>query len=423
MERGNFMITIGLLGFGTVGTGVYDIITKEKESFKKYIGEEICIKKILVKDLNKKRQISLPKDLLTDNPFELLNDPTIDIIVEAIGGLSPADHYLKQALTHKKHVVTANKTVVASNFKELLYLAEENNKAFLFEASVGGGIPIIKPLKQHSTLNQIKEIKGILNGTTNFILTQMNENNLTFNEALTLAQKLGYAESDPTDDIEGYDVARKLSILSTIAFKKEVLVETIPCRGISFIKPFDIEMFKKIHCNVKLIGRAINTADSILASAEPILIKNSSTLSNVKNAYNLVSLTGNIVGELQFYGEGAGKNPTANAMVCDILDIASGSYKCDTLSYKSINSIDRVNYISGNYYLRFTLNSTEAKERLLTSVEKSDWINKSITLGDNIVFFTKKLSLLDLDEKIKDIKKIAESYLYIKLEEELGTIT
>lgn len=417
------MITIGLFGFGTVGSGVYEIITQEKESFKKYLGEEICIKKILVKDLNKKRQISLPKDLLTDNPFEILDDPTIDIIVEAIGGISPAYSYLKEALTRKKHVVTANKTVVASNFKKLLYLSEENNKAFLFEASVGGGIPIIKPLKQHSNFNEINEIKGILNGTTNFILTQMNDNNLSFNEALTLAQKLGYAESDPTDDIEGHDVARKLSILSTIAFKKEVPVETIPRRGISFIKPFDIEIFKKIHCNVKLIGRAINTDDNILASAEPILIKNSSTLSNVKNAYNLVSLTGNLVGELQFYGEGAGKNPTANSVVCDILDIASGSYKSDNLSYESINSIDRVNYISGNYYLRFTLNSIEAKERLLTSVEKSDWINKTITFDDNIVFFTKRLSLLDIDEKIKDIKKFAESYLYIKLEEEIGTLT
>lgn len=417
------MITIGLFGFGTVGSGVYEIITQEKEAFKKYLGEEICIKKILVKDLNKKRQISLPKDLLTDNPFEILDDPTIDIIVEAIGGISPAYSYLKEALTRKKHVVTANKTVVASNFKKLLYLSEENNKAFLFEASVGGGIPIIKPLKQHSNFNEINEIKGILNGTTNFILTQMNDNNLSFNEALTLAQNLGYAESDPTDDIEGHDVARKLSILSTIAFKKEVPVETIPCRGISFIKPFDIEMFKKIHCNVKLIGRAINTDNIILASAEPILIKSSSTLSNVKNAYNLVSLTGNLVGELQFYGEGAGKNPTANSVVCDILDIASGSYKSDNLSYESINSIDRVNYISGNYYLRFTLNSIEAKERLLTSVEKSDWINKTITFDDNIVFFTKRLSLLDIDEKIKDIKKFAESYLYIKLEEEIVTLT
>lgn len=417
------MITIGLFGLGTVGSGVYEIITQEKEAFKKYLGEEICIKKILVKDLNKKRQISLPKDLLTGNPFEILDDPTIDIIVEAIGGISPAYSYLKEALTRKKHVVTANKTVVASNFKKLLYLSEENNKAFLFEASVGGGIPIIKPLKQHSNFNEINEIKGILNGTTNFILTQMNDNNLSFNEALTLAQKLGYAESDPTDDIEGHDVARKLSILSTIAFKKEVPVETIPCRGISFIKPFDIEIFKKIHCNVKLIGRAINTDNSILASAEPILIKNSSTLSNVKNAYNLVSLTGNLVGELQFYGEGAGKNPTANSVVCDILDIASGSYKSDNLSYESINSIDRVNYISGNYYLRFTLNSIEAKERLLTSVEKSDWINKTITFDDNIVFFTKRLSLLDIDEKIKDIKKLAESYLYIKLEEEIRTLT
>lgn len=417
------MITIGLFGFGTVGSGVYEIITQEKEAFKKYLGDEICIKKILVKDLNKKRQISLPKDLLTDNPFEILDDPTIDIIVEAIGGTSPAYSFLKEALTRKKHVVTANKTVVASNFKKLLYLSEENNKAFLFEASVGGGIPIIKPLKQHSNFNEINEIKGILNGTTNFILTQMNDNNLSFNEALTLAQKLGYAESDPTDDIEGHDVARKLSILSTIAFKKEVPVETIPCRGISFIKPFDIEMFKKIHCNVKLIGRAINTDNSILASAEPILIKNSSTLSNVKNAYNLVSLTGNLVGELQFYGEGAGKNPTANSVVCDILDIASGSYKSDNLSYESINSIDRVNYISGNYYLRFTLNSIEAKERLLTSVEKSDWINKTITFDDNIVFFTKRLSLFDIDEKIKDIKKLAESYLYIKLEEEIRTLT
>lgn len=412
------MINIGLLGFGTVGSGVYELITNYK-ALKNHTDEEVVISKILIKDLSKKRNSKVPKELFTDNFREVVDNPQIDIIIEAISGFNPAYTFLVESLERGKHVVTANKAVVAKHLKSLLVLAEKNHKGFFFEASVGGGIPIIKPLKHHSAFNEMKEVKGILNGTSNFILTQMNDNDLTFEGALTLAQQLGYAETDPSDDIKGYDVRRKLAILSSIAFKKQVSEEMITCRGIDYVTSFDMSIFKTMDCTVKLLGKAINSNNRVSASVEPVLMKNDSSLSKIKNACNLISVTGNIVGELQFVGEGAGKNPTANAIICDVIDILGESYKHDNLLSKKLDSTVTIQHVASKYYVRLSPYNYNYKVTLVKALEEKSWIKKVLSYDKNIILFTEKLSLIELEENIQCLKFMYKSSCYVRLEEDI----
>ncbi len=319
------MIRVGLMGLGTVGSGVYKIINNKKEYLTNLLNEDIEIKKILVKDLNKKRKINVNKKLLTDNARDILEDPEINIVIEVMGGMSPAFEYICNALKNGKHVVTANKATVSNHLGDFLNLAKDNNKKFLFEASVGGGIPIIKSLNQVAAINDITQIKGILNGTSNFILTKMMDNCASFNDSLALAKELGYAESNPKDDIEGDDAARKLSILSSLGFKTKVSTENILYRGISSIDKVDVLNFKNMNKSVKLIDIAIKNDKRISASVEPVLIEENSQFANVKDCFNMISITGSTVQELQFYGQGAGEEPTANAVVCDIIDIVKST--------------------------------------------------------------------------------------------------
>ncbi|MPN08137.1 hypothetical protein SDC9_155415 [bioreactor metagenome] len=265
----------------------------------------------------------------------------------------------------------------------------------------------------------MKEVKGILNGTSNFILTQMNDNDLTFEGALTLAQQLGYAETDPSDDTKGYDVRRKLAILSSIAFKKQVSEEMIPCRGIDYVTSFDMSIFKTMDCTVKLLGKAINSNNRVSASVEPVLMKNDSSLSKIKNACNLISVTGNIVGELQFVGEGAGKNPTANAIICDVIDILGESYKHDNLLSKRLDSTVTIRHEASNYYVRLSPYNYNYKDTLANALEEKSWIKKILSYDKDIVFFTEKLFLIELEENIQCLKSMYKSYCYVKLEEDI----
>lgn len=415
------MIKIGLLGLGTVGSGVYEIIASKKNYFQSLLHEELEIPKILVKNLNKQRNINVPNNVLTTNPLDILNDPSIDIVIEVIGGVTDAYSYISSALKNNKHVITANKAVVAKHMKNLISLSQKNNKAFLFEASVGGGIPIIKPLKQFSLINDIKEIKGILNGTTNFILTKMSEDNVSFHEAVSLAQKLGYAEADPTDDIEGYDVARKLAILSSIAFKNETKVENITCRGISSVNSQDIETFKEMGWIVKLLGKAVFTNGNLSASVEPVLVEKRSAFSVVNDAYNIISVTGNIGGELQFYGQGAGKNPTTNAVICDLIDIITGSYKADDFSNETSSEVPNISLALGNYCIRITPKAPKDNPLILNILEKENLIQSIIKNQQDLVLITRELSTNDIEGVIELIKKFTESCFYIKMEEQSTT--
>ena len=312
---------IGLMGLGTVGTGVVHLINQNGKNIEKKLGEKIEIKKILVKDPNKKRA-SFAEGKISFDANDILEDEEIDVVVEVMGKEHPALEYIIKALKKGKHVVTANKEVIAVHGKELIKLATENKVNLLYEASVGGGIPIIRPLKQCLAANKIYEIKGILNGTTNYILTEMKQKGLDFEEVLKEAQQKGYAEADPTDDVEGFDAARKLAILCTLAFNKFILPEKIYTKGIKSISKSDIKYAEELGYHVKLIAYAkIDENERLEAWVHPVMIKKDNPLSSVNGVFNAILVDGNAVGEVMFYGQGAGMMPTASAVVADIMDV------------------------------------------------------------------------------------------------------
>ncbi len=309
-------LKVGIIGFGTVGCGVYNVL----KSFK-----DIEIKKIAVKNINKKRNIeNFDETLLTDNAYEIVNNPEIDVVIEVAGGVNPTFDILKTAVENKKHIVTANKELLAKKGSELFSLAKENNVVILYEAAVAGGIPIIMPIKTILCANKITKIAAILNGTTNYILTKMAEKELSYETALTQAQELGYAETDPTGDVEGYDAAYKLAILSTISFNKKVDINKIYCEGITKITAQDIKSAKELGYKIKLIALGQVLEDGkIDVRVHPMLVAKKHLLAKVNNATNSIMLTGFPVGDLIFTGAGAGANPTASSVVGDLLVLAA----------------------------------------------------------------------------------------------------
>lgn len=408
------MVNIGLLGLGTVGTGIVQIIEDRKNYLEKLIGTEINISKILIRDIDKKRRIGIHKDKLTTDFSEIVGDQDIDIIIEVMGGLEEAYVYIREALNRGKHVVTANKAVVAKHLEELTFLAREKNKAFLYEASVGGGIPIIKQLKEQANLNNIQEIKGILNGTSNFLLTKMIEEDLDFKEALKMSQKLGYAEADPTDDIEGYDTRRKLRILTTIGFKDRVKEESILCQGISSIKTIDIQNIKSMDCTIKLLGTATLKDNKYYALVEPVIIKKNSYFGKVDYATNLVSFVGNKVGELRFYGEGAGSFPTANAILSDVIDIILKNYHKNY--FLESNDLDNINKLfQGRYYIRTTLEN-DTKDKMIRYINEKEITDKLITKEKDVAFITKKILKKEIENIISKFNIRTENYFIGRLE-------
>ncbi|OFI07660.1 homoserine dehydrogenase [Clostridium acetireducens DSM 10703] len=314
------MTSIAVLGYGVVGTGVAELAMRNKEKIKKSLGDDLVISKILVRDLNKHLNKG-NSNLLTKNIDDIFND-NVDIVVEVMGGINPAYEYIKQALKLKKHVVTANKDLIAEHGVELLNIAKSNGVTLKFEASVGGGIPVIKPLSECLVGNDINSIKAILNGTTNFILSKMYSENLDYDTALKLAQENGFAEANPESDVCGYDAARKLAILSTIAYNKNIDWKNINTIGITDIDKIDFEYAKKIGCNIKLLGLSQQyDNEKIFASVQPVMVKDCLKLSNIENEFNSIVIDGDAVGEVIFYGKGAGMLPTASSVFGDILDI------------------------------------------------------------------------------------------------------
>lgn len=315
-------VNIGLLGLGNVGTGVYNILNVNGNKIEGAAGKEIKITKILVGDIKKKRSISVASDILTSDVDTILNNPEIDIVVEVLGGIHPAYDYMKKALLNKKHVVTANKAVIATYGKELLAIAQDNNVSLRYEASVGGGIPIINTLSNPLSVNSFEEIMGIVNGTTNYILTQMTDFGLDYNEVLKVAQEKGFAEADPTSDVEGEDAAYKLAILLSTAFGVDVEADSIPREGITKISKDDIEYASQFGYKIKLLATAKKIENDLEFHVHPTLISNTHPLASVSNEFNALFLKGNAVGELMLYGKGAGSMPTGSAVVGDILEIA-----------------------------------------------------------------------------------------------------
>ena len=307
------MINIAILGFGTVGSGVYDVLQKNAGLIARRAGQEIRVKRVLVLEVTEN------PELFTSSIDDILNDPEITMATEAIGGVKAAYPYVKALLASGRSVVTSNKELVATHGAELLALAKEKGVAFLFEASVGGGMPLITPMCQSLLANQVAEVYGIVNGTTNYMLTRMSRENMAFAAALKEAQQLGYAETkDPSDDVDGPDACRKIAILASLAFGKQVHTQNIPTRGIRGLEPFDLRAAARLGCAVKLIAWARQTESGPAVGVEPMLVPLEDQLAGVEDVFNGVLVRGDMVGDVFFYGRGAGKLPTASAIVADL---------------------------------------------------------------------------------------------------------
>ncbi len=315
-------LKIGLLGLGNVGSGAYRILAANADKISAVSGCTIIISKILVSDLSKKRAFDLPPEILTENAADILDAPDIDVVVELIGGIHPAFDYMLTALQNKKHVVTANKAVIATLGDQLMSAAASSGVLLKYEASVAGGIPILNALSTALSGNEFDEIVGIINGTTNYILTQMTDFGLNYEDVLKTAQEKGFAEADPSSDVEGEDVAYKLSILIHTAFGLRIPPMSIPREGITKVSKDDIAYASQFGYKIKLLATAKKTGENLECHVQPALIPVSHPLASVSNEFNALFIKGNAVDDLMFYGRGAGSMPTGSAIVGDLIDIA-----------------------------------------------------------------------------------------------------
>lgn len=404
------MTNIAILGCGTVGTGIVEILKKRGKILKEKTGEDINIKKILVKDIKKKRNTSVDEGVLTDDFAEILEDDSIDIVIEVTSDIEESYQNIKSSINANKHIVTANKAIVSKYFEELSTLAEEKGVAFLYEASVAGGIPILKALKRQTELNEITRVQGILNGTCNYILDQMTKDNVSYGETLKKAQELGYAEADPSADVCGVDTMRKLRILSTLMMGGPVREDDIILRGIENISDLDINEFEDKDMVVRLIGEAKRDANDFTATVEPCLVDKNSYFSNVSGAYNSVTLRGEDIEELKFYGPGAGKLPTANAIMSDLLDIVLEEYSKESpLGDETVRN--RNANLEANYYLRISEFDDIEDDDIDKKLNK---ISSELNIEEeSIVVWTRKLTLKTIEEVLENVSK--EKYFLAKI--------
>ena len=405
-------IKVALLGVGTVGTGVYKLIQRRADVMVRTIGAEMEVSKILVHNLNKQRE-GIDASLLTDNWQEIVNDPEIQIIVEVMGGIEPARTMILEALHAGKHVVTANKDLLAAHGKELLDAAEEKHCDLLFEAAVAGGIPIIRPLKQCLAGNEIDEVIGIVNGTTNYILTKMFEENMSFEEALAKATELGYAEADPTADVEGLDAGRKVAIMASIAFHSRVVFDDVYTEGITKITSDDIAYAKEFDSVIKLLGVAHNTEGGIEVGVYPMLLNKEHPLASVRDSFNAVFVHGDAVDDAMFYGRGAGELPTASAVMGDIIDVArnieygcNGRISCTCYRETPIKKFDEV---ENKFFLRMQVKNQPGVLASIATVFGSH--------GVSIARVVQKHIKGNLAELVIVTDKVREDYLKNALEQ------
>jgi len=360
-------INVGIVGFGTVGTGVLRVLLENKSEIERKIGSAIEVTRIADLDITTERPVKFDKSILTTDVSQVLDDPAIDIVVEAIGGVHPAKEFILRALGNGKHVVSANKELIAKEGSEILQAADKAGLDFYFEGSVGGGIPIIRPLKESLAANKITEVMGIVNGTTNYILTKMANvptdrdpdgvgKGRDFAEVLAEAQKAGYAEPDPTSDIEGYDAKYKIAILASIAFTSKVNVDDIYCEGITKIGPRDIRNAAEFGYTIKLLAIAKRNGEKMQIRVHPTLIPSTHPLASVNDVYNAIYVRGDFVQDVMFYGRGAGSLPTGSALAGDIMEIArnmkfkaNGRLPCTCFDQRAVESMDEV---VTRYYIR-----------------------------------------------------------------------
>ena len=408
---------IAVMGFGVVGSGTVELLDKNKDIIETRCGQKIEVKYIL--DLRDFPE-SPYKDKLTKSFDDILNDPEITVAAELMGGKTFAYDYTKRLLQKGVSVVTSNKELVATYGAELLKIAKENGCNYLFEASVGGGIPIIRPLHQCLAANRFSKIAGILNGTTNYILTKMIYDQKSFDEALAQAQSLGYAEKDPSADVDGHDATRKLCILGSLAFGKHIYPEYVHCSGIREITLDDVEYAENAVYAIKLIGLIENTESGIVATVCPRLVSINNPLSGVNDVFNAIMVTGDAVGDVLFYGRGAGKLPTASAVVGDIIDAVKHKDKeIISLNWSDSDSRDfirRYKTAPVRIYARIrAVNADRLKELITGLFGYVDFIPRKHRSENELAFITPMMIESEIDERLAEISKSAELKKKIRL--------
>ena len=413
-------IGIGLLGLGVVGSGVAQALSDRADALISQARSSFVIRKVLVRDPEKSRSVDLPPHIITTSPSQVLDDPRIDVIIEVIGGETPAHDLIRKALISGKHVVTANKEVIGKHGPDLARLAQENNVALLYEASVGGGIPLIDTLSQGLSANSINAVTAIINGTTNYILTRMAQEGLDFHEAQIQAQELGYAEPDPADDIEGIDAAHKLAIMASLAFHADIRSEDVYTEGISRLAARDFQYAHELGYAIKLLAIGKDNNGSVQVRVHPALLPKDLLLAKVDGVFNAVQIDADIAGRVLLYGRGAGPMPTASAVISDVLRIARG------ISSEQMNSwtpplagtklIQPMEEIETQFYLRITVEDTYGVLAQITRIfgelhiSLASVIQKRVdeeTQTAEIVLMTHPAQELAMQKAISEMEKLS----------------
>ena len=411
-------VNIGLIGFGTIGAGVVEIFNKNQEILSKKCGKPVNLKKVADLDIESDRGVKIDQSILTTDVNDVLENDDIDIVIELVGGYEPAKTFVLKAMENGKHVVSANKALIAKHWKELIDVADKNNVRFSFEASVGGGIPVLQPLNECLSANRFEGIYGIMNGTANYILTKMSEVGSKFEDVLKEAQKMGYAEADPTFDIEGHDTAQKLIVLTKLGFGEYVPQEKFHVEGITKITPEDIEFAKnELKYSAKLLGIAKKTEEGLEIRVHPTFIPQDHLLASVNDVFNAIYLIGDFVGPVMLYGQGAGRMATASAVVGDCLDIVFNENK--RISYgpvdSQVKSIKRMGDVVSKYYLSInTLDEPGVLETITGILNKNEISVESInqkTSESNevkIIIVTHEANEENIQKAIEKIDELQE---------------
>ncbi len=395
------MVKVAVMGYGTIGSGVVEILEKNRARIKKTSGEDLEVKYVL--DLREFEGDPIQSRIVHDYQA-IANDPEISVVVETMGGVEPAYTFVKAMLEAGKHVTTSNKALVADKGAELIALAAEKNVNFLFEASVGGGIPIIRPLMSSITGDEIVEISGIVNGTTNYMLTKMTNEGLAFDDVLKEAQAKGYAEKDPTADVEGYDACRKIAILTSLVCGQQVNYEDIHTEGITKITPIDIMYAKEMGRAIKLLAMSRQTAGGYVAMVAPFLIPKEHPLYNVNDVFNAIFVKGNMLGDSMFYGSGAGKLPTASAVVGDIVDIVKHMHTHIILNWDA-EPVKLADYKTNE--TRFFVRTKASKEEVSRTFGSVEFVDIE-ELADEIGFVTETMSEAAYEEKAAGLSSVLQ---------------
>ncbi|MCL2157518.1 MAG: homoserine dehydrogenase [Methanobrevibacter sp.] len=402
-------VNIGLIGFGTIGAGVVEIFNKNQDILSKKVGKQVNLKKVADLDITTDRGVKIDSKLLTTNVNDVLEDEDIDIVIELIGGYEPAKTFILKAMKNGKHVVSANKALIAKHWEELIATANENNVRFSFEASVGGGIPLLQPLNESLAANRFEAIYGIMNGTANYILTKMSLEGSKFDDVLKIAQEKGYAEADPTFDIEGHDTAQKLIILAKLAFGEYVPQENFYVEGISQINAEDIEFAsKELNYVIKLLGIAKKTEDSLEIRVHPTFMEKNHLLASVNDVFNAVYIVGDFVGPVMLYGQGAGRMATASAVVGDCLDIIFNESK--RISYgpviSQVNKIKDIGDTISKFYISLNVLDKPGVLQTITKILDKNGISiESITQKSSLENEEAPIIIVSHETKEKNIQE------------------